>query len=70
MCVALSGKITQINQQTNQAIVDFGGVKKTVSLFLLKKVTLGDYVLVHAGFAIQKVDHQTAQDIKKAIHNN
>jgi hydrogenase expression/formation protein HypC len=65
MCLAIPAKIEKITGAT--AVVDFGGVKKTISLGILNGVRPGDYVLVHAGFAIGKVDQKEAVDTLKAI---
>ena len=50
MCLAVPGKVEQINEKEQQAVVDYTGVKKTASLMLCPQVQPGDYVLVHAGF--------------------
>jgi hydrogenase expression/formation protein HypC len=47
--------------------VDFGGVSKKISLGILSGVRKGDYVLVHAGFAIGKVDKAEAENTLKAL---
>ena len=65
MCLATPAKIKEINNDT--AVVDFGGVKRAISLGILNNVKKGDYVLVHAGFAIGKVDKKQAQDTYKAL---
>jgi len=66
MCLAVPGKIKKITGP--QAVVDFGGLKKNVSLGILSGVTVGDYVLVHAGFAIGKVQKKEAEDTLKALN--
>lgn len=65
MCLATPAKIENIKKGT--AVVDFGGVSKTISLGILDNVKKGDYVLVHAGFAIGKVTRQEAEDTRKAM---
>jgi len=65
MCLAVPAKIERIKKQT--ATVDFGGVKKEISLGILDGVRAGDYVLVHAGFAIGKVSKQDADDTLSAL---
>ena len=65
MCLAIPAKIKSITK--DRAIVDFGGVFKEISLGILNNVKLGDYVLVHAGFAIGKVEKAEAEDTLKAI---
>ncbi len=61
MCLAVPSKIVEKDQFT--AVVDTYGARRQVSLMLLpEEVQVGDYVLVHAGFAIQKVQPQAAQE--------
>jgi len=59
MCLAIPARVTAI--QGNTATVDFGGVTRQVSIALLDKVSVGDYVIVHTGYAIQKMDPEEAQ---------
>jgi hydrogenase expression/formation protein HypC len=67
MCLAIPCKVLEILPD-NKAIADIGaGVKKTVSLALLKDVVAGDYVLVHAGYAISKENPEVASDILKLL---
>lgn len=61
MCVAVSGKVISIEQR--KALLDIRGIQKEVSIELLGDVLVGDYVLVHAGCAIQKIDKQEAQEM-------
>ena len=63
MCVAVPGKVISIDNKT--AVLDFLGAQKEVSIQLLDDVNLGDYLLVHAGCAIQKVDLQEAEEVIK-----
>lgn len=66
MCLAVPSKIVEINNL--MATVDVYGARKTISLMLLPEpVDVGDYVLVHAGFAIQKVDERSAMDALSLI---
>jgi hydrogenase expression/formation protein HypC len=65
MCLAVPAKVKKIKQ--DNAIVDFGGVSREISLGILSGVKTGDYVLVHAGFAIGKVKRQEAEDSLKAL---
>lgn len=60
MCLAIPGKIIEIDRITNHAIVDYGdGTKRKVNISLVE-TKIGDYVLVHAGFAIQILDEKEA----------
>ncbi|MDG6218256.1 MAG: HypC/HybG/HupF family hydrogenase formation chaperone [Candidatus Thermoplasmatota archaeon] len=62
MCLAIPGKIIEINKKKELAVIDYGnGTKRKANISLLD-VKLNDYVLVHAGFAIQKVDPKDAQE--------
>lgn len=62
MCLAVPGKIVSITEQddTRMAKVDFGGVVKDVCLAYLPEIGIGDYTIVHVGFAIQKLDEDSA----------
>ena len=62
MCLAIPGKIVEIHG--NVAVVDYGGVKKEARVDFLPDVKIGDYVIVHTGFAIEKMDEEAA---KKSI---
>lgn len=59
MCLAIPARIISIEE--NKATVDFGGVTRVISLALLQETVVGDYVLVHTGYAIQKVDREEAE---------
>ena len=65
MCLAVPAKVKSIDKTI--ASVDFGGVRKKVSLGILDGVKEGDYVLVHAGFAIAKVEKEEAENTLKVI---
>ena len=60
MCLAIPGKIVEIDKDKDHGIVDYGdGTKRKVNITLVD-VKIGDYVLVHAGFAIQIIDEKEA----------
>ena len=65
MCLAVPAEVKKVDGET--AIVDFGGVNKNISLGVLSGVKKGDYVLVHAGFAIGKVEKGEAEDTLKVL---
>lgn len=65
MCVAIPSKIVTIENDT--AIIDVDGVQRKTSLVLLEDPEIGDYVIVHAGFAIQKVDEKEARESLKLL---
>jgi len=67
MCLAIPSEIVQIRDK--MATIELSGVRREVSLLLLpEKVTVGDYVLVHAGFAIHKIDREAAEEALKLIN--
>lgn len=62
MCLAIPGKIIEIDNKKEHAIVDYGeGTKRRANVSLVN-VNIGDYVLVHAGFAIQVLDEEEARE--------
>ncbi|MDD6650848.1 MAG: HypC/HybG/HupF family hydrogenase formation chaperone [Eggerthellales bacterium] len=61
MCLAIPAQVSEIGED-NLATVDIMGVTRQVSLDLTPAAKVGDYVLVHAGFAIEIVDEQFAQE--------
>ena len=62
MCLGIPGKVTEIRDEAGLAMgkVDFGGVRKDACLAYLPDIKLGDYVIVHVGFAISRVDEAEA----------
>lgn len=68
MCLAIPGKITTIDE-ARMADVDILGVGRHVSLDLVPEAEVGDYVLVHAGYAIQVVDEQFAEETLDLIRD-
>lgn len=66
MCLAIPSRIVKINDFA--AVVDVYGARREVSLLLMpEEVGVGDYVLVHAGFAIQKMEQESALDSLRVI---
>jgi hydrogenase expression/formation protein HypC len=63
MCLAVPVKVITING--NEAEVDFGGVKRRVSIMLTPDVRVGDYVLLHTGYAISVIDTVEAEETLK-----
>lgn len=62
MCLAVPSKIVEVRDD-NTAVVDIRGVKREISLELLEEeVREGDYVLVHVGFAIRKIDMEALKE--------
>ena len=64
MCVGVPGRIEEVwdSRGTRMARVDFGGVRKEVCLAYLPDLLVGDYTIVHVGFAISQVDEASAQE--------
>lgn len=70
MCLGIPGQITEISGEgalTRMGTVSFGGVSKEVSLAFVPDAGVGDYVIIHAGFAISKIDEQDAQETLKLL---
>lgn len=69
MCLAVPSKVVEIKD--GLGTIDSEGVRREVSLSLLGDAQIGDYVIVHAGYAIQKIDEEAAMEslntIRKAI---
>jgi len=62
VCLAIPGKIISIDKKTEHALIDYGdGTKRVVNISLVD-VKINDYVLVHAGFAIQVLDEKEANE--------
>jgi hydrogenase expression/formation protein HypC len=60
MCLAIPARVAEINEN-DIAIVDLGGVRKDVSLALVEDVAVGDYVIVHVGYALTRLDPEEAE---------
>jgi len=66
MCLAIPGKVISISGDdalTRMGRIDFSGVIKQASLAYVPEVVVGDYVIVHVGFALSKVDEVEAQKV-------
>ena len=64
MCLGIPGKIIEVldNPLIRMGKVDFGGVTREVCLAYVPEAEVGDYVIVHVGFAISKLDEEEAQE--------
>lgn len=64
MCLAVPGRVVSVEERddTLMAEVDFGGVRKDVCLEYIPDVEVGEYVMVHVGFAIQRLDEKSAME--------
>lgn len=69
MCLAVPGKIISIDDTAalRMAKVNFGGVGKEVCLEWLPEAKIGDYVLVHVGFALSKIDEKEAEETLRML---
>lgn len=66
MCLAVPGKITSIRGEdplTRMGKIDFGGILKEASLAYVPEAQVGDYVIVHVGFALSRVDEAEAKQV-------
>lgn len=63
MCLAIPGRVDEIYEESGARMgkVNFGGVVKNVCLAYLPDLQVGDYTIVHVGFAISKIDEASAQ---------
>ena len=72
MCLAVPGKIVTILEEENLGLrygeVDFGAILKEIRLDYTPEARVGDYVLVHVGFALTVVDEHEAQRVFEALH--
>jgi hydrogenase expression/formation protein HypC len=71
MCLGIPGKVTQIHEQDGilMAAVDFDGVEQAVCIATTPEVTLGQYVLVHAGFALNVLSDTEAEETLKILRD-
>lgn len=71
MCLGVPGRITSIHDDhgTPMASVDFGGIRKDVCLAYLPEAEVGDYALVHVGFAITRIDEASALETLELIRS-
>lgn len=60
MCLAIPARVDELTGAGN-ALVNLGGMRKEISLALVEDVAVGDYVIVHAGYALQKLDQEEAE---------
>ncbi|MDZ7886282.1 MAG: HypC/HybG/HupF family hydrogenase formation chaperone [Mycobacterium sp.] len=67
MCLGIPGKIIDIWEEsgTRMATVDFGGTTKKVCLAYLPDLQVGEYTIVHAGFALNRLDEESANNTLK-----
>jgi len=70
MCLAVPGRILSIESSSGlrMGVVDFGGVSQEVCLEYTPEAGIGDYVIVHVGFAISKLDPTRAEESLSMFH--
>ncbi|WP_296789137.1 HypC/HybG/HupF family hydrogenase formation chaperone [uncultured Methanobrevibacter sp.] len=66
MCIAAPAHVIEIDREENLLVADFGGARQQAKLDLLPEVEVGDYVLIHAGFAIEKLTEEAAKESLEA----
>jgi len=69
MCLGMPGKVTAIYEQHGMAMgkIDFGGVVKEVCLAYVPQIAIGDYAIVHVGFAITQLDEESALETLRLL---
>jgi hydrogenase expression/formation protein HypC len=67
MCLAIPSRIVKIENEI--ATIDVDGVRRQASLLLLEEPRVGDWVIVHAGFAIHKIDETVAQETLQLLRD-
>lgn len=71
MCLGIPGKVIELSHNELPLImgrVDFDGIVKTINLTFVPEAVVGDYVVVHVGFAISKVDEDAAKSTFQYLH--
>ena len=71
MCLAIPGRIVELTDEENHiAKVEVGGVRRNINLGLLSDIEVkpGDYVLIHVGFAMSKIDEHEAAETVRLLH--
>jgi hydrogenase expression/formation protein HypC len=61
MCLAIPAKVVEMNEDKTKAKADFGGIKREINISLVD-ANVGEYVIVHAGFAIEVMDEKEAME--------
>lgn len=71
MCLAIPGKVLEIDTavQPTMGIVSFGGIQKRVCLEWIPDLKVGEYVIVHVGFAISRMNEEEAQETIKLLED-
>ena len=66
MCIAAPAHVVEINREENILYADFGGARQSAKMDLLPDVEVGEYVLIHAGYAIEKLSEDAAKESLEA----
>ena len=66
MCIAAPAQVVEINREENTLFADFGGARQQAKMDLLPDVEIGEYVLIHAGYAIEKLSEEAAKESLEA----
>jgi len=61
MCLAVPAKIIEVNTTTDMAVVELDGIRKEVSTVLIEDAMVDDYVLIHVGYALERIDQVEAE---------
>jgi hydrogenase expression/formation protein HypC len=68
MCLAIPGKIIEIVDSENQiAKVEVGGVRRNVNVSMVDGLSIGDFVLIHVGFAMSRIDEREAEETLRML---
>jgi len=70
MCLGVPGRVTRVEENAlgmTMGTVDFGGIAKQVCLAYVPEAKVGDYVIVHVGFAISRVDEHEAHEVFRLL---
>lgn len=61
MCLGIPGLVVEVNPEKDSAVIEVFGVRREISTFLVGEVSRGDYLIVHIGYAIEKLDVEEAK---------
>jgi len=70
MCLGIPGRVVRVEQDSSgvaMGTVDFGGITKEICLVCVPEIEVGEHVIVHAGFAISKIDEQEAGEVFRML---
>ena len=67
MCLAIPARVVELPED-DVAVVELGGVRKRISLLLVEDVAVGDYLIVHVGFALSRLNPEEAEETLTLLH--